>query len=200
MKVALFIEPESYIRKSLIYWKNQFKKKYKNATYINHPLHLTFFTLEVKSNLLKDIHSGKFDLNFNSNKKFAINILEPNCFYDDPITRKNTLHYKVEKNKNLELFQIKMLKKFDNYRIYKNKNYNFGNIKLNNNFKKFGYPFLGKNWLPHFTICSIEKKYLQDNLTKKFFKSKISYNNFIYKFSLWHIDKENHIKIKDYCI
>ena len=91
-----------------------------------------------------------------------------------------------------------MLIRLKKYRVSRKQFLNSGNIKFKKNFKNFGYPFIGNNWLPHFTICSINKKNLDDRLTKSFFKSQLLSKVEISKYSLWLIDNENHIKIKDY--
>ena len=198
MKIALFLEPDRHIKRIIAYWKNQFKNQFKNAIYLNHPIHLTLFTLDVKSTFIKDIMYNKVNFNYDKIKKFEIDILGSFCFYNDPITKLNTLHYKVNKNKNLNNFQISVLKDLKNYKISNKKNYKFGKESLNKNFQDFGYPFLGSNWLPHFTICSINKKDLDNELIKRFFNSKLSSKIFISKYSFWLIDDEKHIKIKDY--
>jgi 2'-5' RNA ligase len=200
MKIGIFLEPKSNIKRSITYWKNQFKKKYKNATYLHHPIHLTVFTLDVNSSFLKDIKSSKINLNLIKNKKLNLKILSSDCFYSDPISNNNTLHFKVKKNKNLNDFQIRMINFLKDYRIFKNKKYDFQNLKLNSNMKKYGYPFLHNNWLPHFTICSINKKNLNDELSKKFLKSKLSSKIIISKYSLWLIENEKHTKLKDYIL
>lgn len=198
MKIGIFLEPKSSIKRSITYWKNRFKKEYKNLTYLNHPTHLTVFTLDVNAYFLKDIQTGKTNLNLIKNKKLNLKISRSDCFYKDPITNKNTLHFKVIKNKTLKDFQIRMNNYLKNYRIYKNKTYDFKNLKLNNNMKKYGYPFIGNDWIPHFTICSISKKQLNDNLSKKFLKTNLSSKIIISKYSLWLIENEKHTKLKDY--
>ena len=62
--------------------------------------------------------------------------------------------------------QLQILKLIKKYLI--KKTINFTNLKMKNNFKKYGYPFVNLNWLPHFTIASIAKKQ----------KQKIFINNF----------------------
>ena len=57
------------------------------------------------------------------------------------------------------------------------------NIKLNKvfsknsqeqkSFKKFGFPYVGKHWIPHITICSVLDKKINIMLEKKFKKTRI---------------------------
>ena len=61
----------------------------------------------------------------------------------------------------------------------------------------FGYPFVGKEWLPHFTIASVKsnsnnkkiifKDFLNQNISKKIFKIKF--------ISVWLIKGDNHKRL-----
>ena len=37
------------------------------------------------------------------------------------------------------------------------------------NYKKYGFPFIGKNWKPHLTIASIDKKQNDKKFTKRWY-------------------------------
>ena len=70
---------------------------------------------------------------------------------------------------------------------------------MQKNYEKYGYPFVGKYWLPHMTIasinkCSINKKFISKfNIQKFDFLQKIKYVS-VYKIDddyhehLWNID------------
>ena len=65
---------------------------------------------------------------------------------------------------------------------------------MKKNHKKYGYPFVGKNWIPHFTISSISKK----NDLKKIklnLKKKIKLTNRVKNISIWLINKNQHKKL-----
>ena len=64
---------------------------------------------------------------------------------------------------------------------------------MSENYKKYGYPFIGKKWIPHFTIASLtngnnEKKFLQE-----FFKTKIKTKELVKKINIYKIDGDKHI-------
>ena len=65
------------------------------------------------------------------------------------------------------------------------------------NLKKYGYPFVGKKWIPHFTIASITNKLNNKNLIiQKFLKQKIIKKKIkINFFSMWLINGDKHIKM-----
>ena len=61
--------------------------------------------------------------------------------------------------------------------------------------KKYGSPFIGSHWLPHFTISSLKttKKHF---IIKKFLNNKNKFKFAINKITLWEIHKEDHNLIK----
>ena len=67
---------------------------------------------------------------------------------------------------------------------------------LNISQKKYGFPFVGNHWIPHFTIGSI-KNFIQMNDYKNFKKLKINLNNEINKITVWKIIGSKHIKLKE---
>ena len=155
MKIAIFIEPNYKLNINILYWKKIIKKDIGNQIYLNHPPHLTLFTLNIKKltctnflNIKKLI--GQY-------KSFKIKIKEASSFTNDPITKGQTLHYSLNKNIKLQVLQKKLLHLFKDFRLAGlKKNDLKGAMKTN--YKKYGYPFCGKNWVPHFTIASIKKK------------------------------------------
>ena len=47
-KVAAFIKFDKKIEKKILQQKKLVKKRFGNQTYLNHPVHLTLFTLNIK--------------------------------------------------------------------------------------------------------------------------------------------------------
>ena len=105
----------------------------------------------------------------------AFKIEKTDVFFNDPVTKGNTLILKIKKNKFLNSVQLQILKLIKKYLI--KKTINFTNLKMKNNFKKYGYPFVNLNWLPHFTIASIAKKQNQ----KIFINNFKNFKNYIPK-------------------
>ena len=84
------------------------------------------------------------------------------------------MFFSLKKNTSLNNFQMKMIRFLN--QIVESKNIvkkNKFDGKLKKDYRRYGYPFVGKNWIPHFTISSISKKH---NLKKIQFliKKKIS--------------------------
>jgi hypothetical protein len=194
MLIGFFIEPDASVKKLIINHKRLVKKKYGDQIYLNHPPHLTILTIKLKKKLLrKDI----FEINtfVNSFKKNIITITNTDFFYNDPQVKGNTMFFSVKKNVYLSKLQIKLVeflkKKFGNSIIKKNKF--LGIMKKNHNL--YGYPFIGKNWKPHFTISSINKN--KDlNLIRPYIKKKLNISFRVQKISIWLIKKNLHQKLK----
>ena len=194
MLIGFFIEPEKKLKKIILGYKKITKKNYGDQIYLAHPPHLTLFTIRLKKKLLKNkiIQISKFIKNY---KRIKINITKVNFFYNDPQTKGNTMFLSLKKNISLCIFQIEMIKFLNEIigssNIIKKKKFS-GLMKKN--YKKYGYPFVGKNWIPHFTISSISKK---NDLKKIKFnlKRKIQLANSVKKISIWLINKDQHKKL-----
>ena len=59
-KIAAFIEFDKKITRKILNQKQIVKKKFGNQIYLNHPVHLTLFTINIKNiNKLRKIYSNK---------------------------------------------------------------------------------------------------------------------------------------------
>ena len=117
---------------------------------------------------------------------------------NDKFTGKDTIYLNINKNKKIFTLQKDLaynLKNLVNKK--KSKNLKLLNKQMKNSFTKFGFPFVGPFWKPHFTIGSIENfKNETDYLTFK--KSKVYFEQDVNTISLWKITKNKHKKIKDF--
>jgi 2'-5' RNA ligase len=199
MKIAIFIEPSSKDLKSISKWKNLIKENFGDQTYLDHPAHSTLALFNLKKKIDKSFFE-KFKNKISLLKKFNIIISKPNIFYNDPISKGDTLHYSIKTNKkliNLQMIILNLFKKIEK-NILKDQVYD--NSKFNKNYKKYGFPFVGKDWIPHFTIASIKSNTEnKEKFIKKFLIDKILYKSFEVKFiSIWLITSNTHKKIFDY--
>ena len=194
MFIGFFIEPDKKLKKIIINFKRTVKKNYGNQIYLSHPAHLTLFTITVKRKLAKDkiIKITKFVKNF---KNIKIKISKIKFFYSDPQTKGHTMFFSLKKNTSLNNFQMKMIRFLNLIVESKNivKKNKFGG-KLKKNYKRYGYPFVGKNWIPHFTISSISKKHNLEKI-QSLVKKKISLTCNVKKISIWRINKNQHKKL-----
>ena len=192
-KIGFFILPPYKLKNKIIILKRNIEKQYGNQIYLNHIPHLTLFTLEIdKLKLLKD-KIYNFQSNYYNNRKIKIKTNKIEYFLNDPLTNGNTQYISINKNNKLNELQLYLINNFKNLQaIKKRKKNNFKNTLLNKNFIKFGYPYIGKIWIPHFTICSFNKKYNINEIISNNKKYKIKQSFEVNKVSIFKISKNKH--------
>ena len=198
MKIAIFIEPSNEINKKIIKWKKLIKRGFGNQKYLNHPVHLTLAVYKFKKRPTKFFYDSlKKDINII--KKFNIYLSKANVFYNDELTSGNTLYFSIKKKQKIFDLQKKIILNFKNLRKNMIIKCNFKNLKLNKNSLNYGFPFVGKIWIPHLTVSSISlssdknkmSKLIEDFLSQKIHNKKINVN----KISIWKINGDKHKKI-----
>ena len=192
--IGIFIEPSGILKKNIKIYKNKIKKNLINSTYSNHPPHSTiyFSSLRYDAKLEKKL---KYEINrINS---FKIKINKVNVFKKDISTGKNTYFFSIIKNKYLNKLQknIVSITKPNLNKSFLKRKINYNNKNFDYNFKKYGYPFIGKYWKPHFTIASCELERKEMDL-KKFLPKKNKYVMLVKYISIWKIHKDKHSLIK----
>ena len=196
MKIGIFIEPQKNKSNFLHNWKKIIKTNFGKQKYLTHPLHASIAVFKLKKKI-----NDKFFLSLKNEMKlfakFRINITKPNIFYNDALTGGDTLFFGIKKNLKLILFQKMILKHFRQIDNEISRDDFFKNKKFQSNYKNYGFPFVGQDWIPHFTIASVktntkEKKEIFKNfLAEKNFKKNMDVKNF----SVWKINKDIHKKI-----
>jgi len=189
MKLGIFILPKNQLLKAINFHKKKIKKIYGYQPYLLHPAHCTIYVFNTnKTNLeqIKKIQNIKFK------KKLNIRVNKLDFFYEDILTGKDTIFFRVNQNMQLNLFQKKIVKIFSIYISGKNKFIKFSDKNMQRNYDKYGYPFVNKNWMPHFTIASIKNKFINDLYFKKLFDKKCKYNVDISKVYIYKIIHDKH--------
>ena len=190
IKLGIFILPNSDIKKKILFLKNNVKKKFGIQTYLNHLPHCTMYVFQTSKRNFKKVKKIKkiSSISVKTKKSFEIN--KTDIFINDPITKKNTYIIKVKKNIFLSSLQKMVLGLFSKYALKKKKV--FSNKLINKNFRLFGYPFVGTNWKPHFTIASISKSKNQKNFINIFKSINIKNKQSLKSISLYQIKKDKH--------
>ena len=189
IKLGVFLIPNNKLKKVIIGLKREVKKNFGTQKYLSHIPHCTLCVLHVSNLLLQSVK--KKNLKVKHIKEFKIE--KTDVFFNDPVTKGNTLIIKIKKNKFLSSMQLQVLKLMKKYLI--KKKINLLNLKMKNNFKKYGYPFVGNHWIPHITVGSLNldsKKITKyaEGLFK--FSREITVNNLC----LFKIDGDSHQLIK----
>jgi 2'-5' RNA ligase len=190
---AVFIEPDYRLKKFIKVLKKKIYTNYNNSFFLNHPPHSTIFYSDLKNNKLALSNILKI---FKRKMNIKIICKVYSSFTDTPIKGQSTLFIKIKKNKELSKLQLDLANNLSNYvkkeYLIKNKN-KFKQKYLKSSFLKYGFPYVGRHWIPHFTIGSIRNK--DQGLKKNFLK-----NNKIFIFKVkyitfWNVHDDRHILI-----
>ena len=92
----------------------------------------------------------------------------------------------------MQSLQLELLKSFIKFNNSKHK-IKFKFAWMNKNNKKYGYPFVGKKWIPHFTIASLVNFNKDKKFIKNFLNKKIKSDELIKKIYIYKINKDEHI-------
>lgn len=164
---AVFIEPDYRLKKFIKVLKKKIYTNYNNSFFLNHPPHSTIFYSDLKNNKLALSNILKI---FKRKMNIKIICKVYSSFTDTPIKGQSTLFIKIKKNKELSKLQLDLANNLSNYvkkeYLIKNKN-KFKQKYLKSSFLKYGFPYVGRHWIPHFTIGSIRNK--DQGLKKNFF-------------------------------
>ena len=190
-KIAAFIEFDKKITNKILSQKKVVKKKFGNQIYLNHPVHLTLFTLHIQK--ISDLKKIYLNYKKKFNKSFSINLISPGIFINDPLTNGHTIFYKIKKSKQISEIQLSHIRKINRkIKVIKQDSNKFNIEILKKNYKKYGFPFVGKIWIPHTTIASIRKISADDKFLKKFLQSKVNLKCKFNKIKFYKIIKNKH--------
>lgn len=168
MKIAIVLTFDNNFNIKIKKIKKNFKKKFNNFLFINDFPHLTLLTIETYTSIKKIEKILKFK------KKIPNKIIlgKGNIFENDILTNGDTFYFNVRKETNLVNIQINIAKKLKKLSIKKKKfKKTFKEKSLERkNYFEFGFPFIGKNWKPHVSICSVIENDISTNFKKKFKK------------------------------
>ena len=194
MSLAVFLNPNDTVSKEINRWKKIVNEKFCDSYYCDHPPHSTIINVEVENYTLaiEDVKKA-----VNGYKSFEIIINNKDVFWDDILTGGHTIYFGIKKNPDLHLLQKIIAKSLRNHLINRPASTQIKNNQtLYNSYKSYGSPFIGKHWLPHFTIASIETS-KNDSLVQKFLNDDILEKFTINNFSIWIINGDNHNMIEN---
>lgn len=193
MKIALVIKLDKKTEKKIQLLKNFFKINTSKCLYLDDFPHLTLISTNVQLNL-RELRKMNLCIH---DKNIKIEISKPEIFGTDLLTNGKTFFFKVKKNKklfNLQVFTSNFLQKY----VKKNKIINLFK-KNTDEFKslmKYGFPFVGKHWIPHVSICSVLDAKINQKVYTKFLKTKINSIFYCNELYLCTVKKKGLKKIK----
>ena len=190
--IVIYIKPDDLFNNIIFDFKRKIIKKYKYHLYAEHEPHCTIISSKKIS--LKNLQKNLIH-NLKKIKKFKIKIDRTDIFFNDPLTKTNTLFFNIYKNENLFKLQKTVVKSLN---FKKNIDLFEDNLKLNKtnliSYKKYGYPYVGKHWIPHFSVASINCR-RNSQFTKSFLNYKLNYSFAINKIACWKYENNYHKKL-----
>ena len=164
-KYGIFLMCNDEITKKINDFKKHFLSLNVNNNYLNHPVHISLYVFESNS-----IDEDKLIESFQGIEKTINNInLELTdwiLFENDILTGLNTICIRIKKVESIEFIQDQVIQSFKSFAIKAKNN------KLENEYaksqEKYGYPFVGKHWIPHITIGSVDltKSKIEEEIKK----------------------------------
>ncbi len=197
MGLGVFIVPERELKSKIIHWKEKIKKQIHEQPYTNHPPHLTIIhsNIEQHKTAIQEIKKCLQGL-----KSFTLKVHQNNIFWDDLFTEGHTLSYKVKKSQYLNNIQNKLSDIFFKYKENNQIPEVFKSHKqLYNSYRNFGFPFVGRHWVPHFTISSL-KVDKDHRIIQEFLLEKIDVSFTVNKVSIWNINGNQHQMIEEFLL
>ena len=138
--------------------------------YLSNSPYITLFPLTVRDIEKITEELGKIAT---STQKILLKLEDLHIFYNDIRTGGNTITYvfsedSVEKLKQIQLRVIMAVNEFNEKRFLTKDSEIYGKMSEieKRNTIKYGYPFIGKNWIPHITLASIEKNRFEEIWSK----------------------------------
>ena len=189
MSLAIFILPKSDLKAELVRWKRRVNNELPDQPYTTHPPHMTMLNLEVSNE-----HDGVAAVSnlSDSINPFQIIVNGTNVFWDDASTGGHTLFFGIEKNDTLFNLQKSLAEALLPLKI---------NVPLPNNltsskqflesYDKYGFPFIGDHWIPHFSVSSLQTEKTHP-IIGDFLSISKQYNFTANQISVWRVDGDEH--------
>ena len=192
IKLGVFYSPENDLRNNIEFIKTYFGSKSKINKYLDHLVHSSLYVFNTElieiNEIIKEFENLQITLIPITSK-----ITKWIVFGDDILTGLNTLCLEVELTNELKNLQYNIVNTLFKFHSNEFQNSFEGDLKISND--KYGYPFVGEHWIPHFTIGSMEietKKILEHSDGLFQFPKDIVINNL----SLYKIEGDSHSLIK----
>ena len=193
MSLAILILPKSDLKAELVRWKRRVNNELPDQPYTTHPPHMTLLNLEVSNE-----HDGVAAVSnlSDSINPFQIIVNGTNVFWDDASTGGHTLFFGIEKNDDLYVLQKSLANALQEVKKKVSvPNYLTGRKQFLESYNKYGFPFVGDHWIPHFSVSSLrsEKTY---PIIKDFLSTTKQYHFMVNQISLWRVNGDKHTQLE----
>jgi hypothetical protein len=194
MSLAVFLLPKGDFALELIRWKERVKNELFYQPYTVHPPHMTLINMEARSEKEGIAAVSAFSC---SVKPFQISVNRTDVFWDDTATEGHTLFFGIEKNDALHNLQESLAEVLlPSLKVnVPLPNYLTGSKQLLESYNKYGFPFVGDHWIPHFSVSSLRTEKTHP-IIEDFLSSTKKYHFTSNQISLWRVDDDEHTLLK----
>lgn len=192
MSLGVFILPQGEFEAELCAWKQRINDGYPNQKYTSHPPHLTLINLEVESEA-KAIDAIETHTRFM--KPLMLNITHTAVFWDDILTGGHTLYFGLDVNDELFVFQQQVANALSSLKkVTQPPRYFGGNQEFSTSYCKYGFPYVGRHWIPHFSVSSLQTE-KENTIISEFLSSRNRFCFPVDELSVWRVDDNEHVKL-----
>lgn len=195
IKYALFIEPQGSLLEFIKVWKEKCEAFFPDAPYLSHPPHSTLLFTYFKSvdRTISLLEKVRLELS-----PILLNCHEMMIFENDTLAGGgHTLTIRADLNQQLINFQTSLAEivepEIDHGHEVLPDALDQGVFA--NSFRRFGFPFVGQHWIPHFSIASIKSERNHPFICD-FESQDLSCDLKVDEFSLWEVKGDEHCKIQ----
>lgn len=186
VKYGYFWVPGNEFQELVLSWKKKAELVEPDATYLNHPVHATLF-LFYGEKQKEDEYVSHIE------KKAPIfKSAEWLVFENDAVTGGDTLTIGLEKTLDWEILQLDLAEGLKPYilKLVEYPNEWSGPFKISH--QNYGFPFVGKHWMPHVSIASFKNKsFIQEAIDTPIKINEINCG----ELALFRIEGETHTRI-----
>ena len=192
---AVFLEPQGMLRQEIISLKNLVNETLPGQKYCNHPPHCTliFGAYQEPEKWMDELHVAvslcdPFELDTENFHVF---------YHDQQAGGGHTVVIRIENSSSLFSTQAKVGEILSSHKLDLPDQARLAILKkepFKTSMERYGFPFIGEHWLPHFSIASL--KIRKDSLfLKKLLQRSVSYNFMLGDLSIWEVDGDRHTKL-----
>lgn len=195
IKYAIFIEPEGALAEFIARWKARVDSVLPGQVYCSHPAHCTLIVGALSGYMacLTAVARAVRML-----QPFTLRAEDTVVFYDDiPAGGGHTAAVRVTDNADLLGLQKTISEEWTNHVDPEKAEALAGRFKneaMRESCLRYGFPFVGEHWIPHFSIASL-KVAKDHSLLREFQKERFKFEFTVNGISMWQIDGDEHQKV-----
>jgi hypothetical protein len=186
IKYGYFWVPGNEFEEFVLSWKQKVEFVEPDAVYLHHPVHATLFLFYgEKQKEIEYTSLIKKDAPIFKSAEWLV-------FENDAVTGGDTLTIGLEKTMEWELLQLDFAEAIKPFIIkpIEYPNEWSGPFKISH--QNFGFPFVGKHWMPHVSIASLQNKlFIQEAIHMPIEINEINCG----ELALYRIEGETHTRI-----